>query len=138
MWFFILHISCLPQQMLCTREYNPVCGNNTDYPNACRAQSAGFYGECEKFLYAGECSTQNGLDVSSGEDLKVSNTHPPSISPVIVTSYPPSNPIDNTSNNFLAFYGFGVLCFISLITTCGVFFVKLHTMKKISRTPINP
>ena len=50
-------ITCVPRQnTFCTREYHPVCGNETTYPNLCVAESKGFYGDCEKFLTKGVCS----------------------------------------------------------------------------------
>lgn len=53
---FISILSCVPRQnMMCTREYRPVCGNGTTFSNRCMAETVGFYNDCAKFLTAGEC-----------------------------------------------------------------------------------
>lgn len=51
-------LTCTPRRTsFCTREYMPVCANSTTYSNLCNAESAGFYGNCSKFVKNGVCST---------------------------------------------------------------------------------
>lgn len=50
--------ACVPQQNIwCTREFMPVCGNGTTYNNICLARAAGFHGNCEKNVQNGACQT---------------------------------------------------------------------------------
>ena len=54
-----MFLACTPlQNSICTRDYNPVCGNQTTYQNICIAESNGFYGYCRQFLKNGKCSEE--------------------------------------------------------------------------------
>lgn len=49
-------LACNPRpNLMCTREYMPVCGNGTTFNNICLAQRAGFHGHCSVNLHVGEC-----------------------------------------------------------------------------------
>tara|TARA_B100000945_G_scaffold321454_1_gene336123 strand:+ start:806 stop:1195 length:390 start_codon:yes stop_codon:yes gene_type:complete len=63
-----LMIACVPRRNeMCTREFNPVCGNATTYNNQCLARAAGFYGACEQNLRQGACETVNSRNCASNE-----------------------------------------------------------------------
>lgn len=54
---FVSTFGCTPiPNSVCTREYNPVCGNSTTFPNSCVARSRGFHGHCERFMHEGQCT----------------------------------------------------------------------------------
>lgn len=56
-------LACVPRNnMFCTREYLPVCGNGTTYSNMCRAEAAGFYNNCAQFVTQGACDSPDTVD----------------------------------------------------------------------------
>jgi len=50
-------LACTPNPTLVctTREYNPVCADNTDFSNECLAEAAGYTKECANKLTPGPC-----------------------------------------------------------------------------------
>lgn len=56
-----LGLECQPDpSMVCTKEYQPVCADGTEYSNLCQAQAAGFVGSCATKIVAGSCSGTRG------------------------------------------------------------------------------
>jgi hypothetical protein len=54
----VLVASCVPQpNRYCTRELRPVCAEGVTYNNLCRAQAAGYYGECANKVTQGVCGS---------------------------------------------------------------------------------
>ena len=58
----LLLLACTPDpSMICTREYAPVCADNTEFTNRCLARAAGFRGDCEHSIVDGTCKTRGQL-----------------------------------------------------------------------------
>lgn len=54
----LMLLACTPNlQLICTREYSPVCAEGKDYANACLARAAGYGGECSNKVQSGTCSS---------------------------------------------------------------------------------
>lgn len=59
MWFALLiMMGCVERpEMVCTREFAPVCARSVQYANLCSAQSAGYYGDCAHEITTGPCGS---------------------------------------------------------------------------------
>lgn len=71
MWTTIVALlSCVPRRnIMCTREFVPVCGNGTTFGNRCLAESAGFYDDCAQFLKEGDCTSINTRLVCASDEF---------------------------------------------------------------------
>ena len=53
-------LSCTPNpEMICTREYSPVCADGVEYSNRCLAQAAGFVDDCASRIFDGRCQVRD-------------------------------------------------------------------------------
>ena len=66
---FIISLAqaCTPQpNLVCTREYAPVCADGNEYSNSCMARAAGFDGDCANRIVSGPCHTRNNPELPTG------------------------------------------------------------------------
>jgi hypothetical protein len=60
----IVLLGCTPNPgMRCTRTYDPVCAEGTEYSNLCHAQAAGYVDDCAFKVSHGPCNARDASNV---------------------------------------------------------------------------